>query len=154
MLKEFREFALKGSVLDLAIGVIIGAAFGKIVTSLVEDVIMPPIGLLLGKVDFGSLFIDLSGKHPSSLAEAKAMGAATLNYGNFLQNVIAFLIVAFVVFLAVRAINRFKREQPKTADSKVCPFCQTGIALLATRCPACTSELSPGDPERSEGSLR
>jgi large conductance mechanosensitive channel len=145
MLKEFKEFALKGSVLDLAIGVIIGAAFGKIVTSLVNDVIMPPIGLLIGKVDFSNLFIDLSGQHHNSVAEAKAAGAATINIGMFINNVIDFFLVALVVFLLVRQINRLKRTPaPPPPNTKDCPFCASAIPLKATRCPACTSQLAAG----------
>jgi large conductance mechanosensitive channel len=145
MFKEFKEFALKGSVLDLAIGVIIGAAFGKIVTSLVNDVIMPPIGLLIGKVDFSNLFIDLSGQHHSSVAEAKAAGAATINIGMFINNIIDFVLVAFVVFLLVRQVNRFRRTPPPAPpNTKDCPFCASAIPLKATRCPACTSQLAAG----------
>jgi large conductance mechanosensitive channel len=143
MLKEFKEFALKGSVMDLAIGVIIGAAFGKIVTSLVNDVIMPPIGVMIGKVDFSNLFIDLSGQHHNSVAEAKAAGAATINIGMFINNVIDFILVAFVVFLLVRQINRFRRTPPPPPpNTKDCPFCASAIPLKATRCPACTSQLA------------
>jgi large conductance mechanosensitive channel len=142
MLKEFKEFAMKGNVLDLAVGFIIGAAFGKIVTSLVSDVIMPPIGLILGKVDFSSLFLNLSGKSYSSLAEAKAAGAATLNYGVFLNNIVDFLIVAFAVFLLVRMVNRWNKPAPAAAPStKECPYCASAIPLKATRCPNCTSEI-------------
>jgi large conductance mechanosensitive channel len=142
MLKEFKEFAMKGNVLDLAVGFIIGAAFGKIVTSLVSDIIMPPIGLILGKVDFSSLFLNLSGKSYSSLAEAKAAGAATLNYGIFLNNIVDFLIVAFAVFLLVRMVNRWNKPAPAAAPStKECPYCASAIPLKATRCPNCTSEI-------------
>jgi large conductance mechanosensitive channel len=142
MLKEFKEFAMKGNVLDLAVGFIIGAAFGKIVTSLVSDIIMPPIGLILGKVDFSSLFLSLSGKSYSSLAEAKAAGAATLNYGIFLNNIVDFLIVAFAVFLLVRMVNRWNKPAPAAAPStKECPYCASTIPLKATRCPNCTSEI-------------
>lgn len=112
MLKEFKEFAMKGNVLDMAIGVIIGGAFGKIVSSLVSDVLMPPIGLLMGKVDFSSLFIDLSRTSPASLAAAKAAGAPTINYGVFLQSVFDFIIVAFVIFMLVKQVNRFKKDAP------------------------------------------
>jgi len=128
MLKEFKEFAMKGNVLDLAVGFIIGAAFGKIVTSLVSDIIMPPIGLILGKVDFSSLFLNLSGKSYSSLAEAKAAGAATLNYGVFLNNIVDFLIVAFAVFLLVRMINRWNKPAPAAAPP---PATITGAAAAA-----------------------
>jgi large conductance mechanosensitive channel len=142
MLKEFKEFAMKGNVLDLAVGFIIGAAFGKIVTSLVSDIVMPPIGLILGKVDFASLFLNLSGKSYSSLAEAKAAGAATLNYGIFLNNIVDFLIVAFAVFLLVRMVNRWNKPAPAAAPStKECPYCASTIPLKATRCPNCTSEI-------------
>jgi len=142
MLKEFREFIARGNMIDLAIGIVIGAAFGKIITSLVNDVIMPPIGLLLGKVDFSNLFINLSGTAYASLDEAKKAGAATLNYGVFLNTVIEFLIIAFVIFLLVKQINRLKRPAPAAAPTtKECPFCFTEIPIKATRCPHCTSEL-------------
>src|SRR5262249_42852544 len=144
MFKEFKIFAMRGNVLDLAVGVIIGAAFGKIVTSFVNDVLMPPIGLLVGKVDFSSLFIDLSGQHHATMAEAKAAGAATFNYGVFINNIIDFILVAFAVFLLVRQVNRFNREPeaaPAAPTTKDCPFCLSSIALKATRCPNCTSQL-------------
>lgn len=144
MFKEFKEFAMKGNVVDLAIGIIIGGAFGKIVSSFVSDILMPPIGLLLGKVDFSNLFIPLSGKSYASLQEAKAAGAATLNYGVFFNTVLDFLIVAFAVFLLVRQINRLKREEqpaPAPVTTKECPFCMSVIPLKATRCAQCTSEL-------------
>ena len=145
MLKEFKEFALRGNVIDLAVGVIIGGAFGKIITSLVNDIIMPPIGMLLGRVNFTDLFIDLSGKGYATLAAAKDAGAATLNYGLFLNTVLDFLIVAFVVFLVIRQMNRMKKPAPLTAPAapttKPCPRCISEIPLKATRCPYCTSEL-------------
>jgi large conductance mechanosensitive channel len=142
MLKEFKEFAMKGNVLDLAVGFILGAAFGKIVTSLVSDLIMPPIGLILGKVDFSNLFLNLSGKSYASLAEAKAAGAPTLNYGIFLNNVVDFVIVALAVFLLVRMVNRWDKPAPAAAPStKECPYCASTIPLKATRCPNCTSEI-------------
>jgi large conductance mechanosensitive channel len=142
VLKEFKEFAMKGNVLDMAIGIIIGAAFGKIITSLVGDVIMPPIGLILGRVDFSSLFLSLSGTHYDSLAAAKAAVAATINYGLFLNNVVDFLIVAFVIFLVVRQVNRWKKPVPAAAPAtKECPYCFSAIPMKATRCPNCTSEL-------------
>jgi large conductance mechanosensitive channel len=142
MWKEFREFAMRGNVVDLAIGVVIGAAFGKIVTSLVSDIVMPPLGLVLAQVDFNNLFINLSGTPYASLAEAKAAGAATINYGVFITNVIDFVIVAFVIFLVVRGINRLRRSPPPpTPTTRSCPYCVTTIPLQATRCPACTSEL-------------
>jgi large conductance mechanosensitive channel len=143
MLKEFKEFAVKGNVLDMAVGIIIGAAFGKIISSFVSDVLMPPIGLLLGKMDFSGLFVNLSGQSYPTVATAKAAGAATLNYGLFLNTIIDFLIVAFAVFLLVRQVNRFKR-QPPPADptTKDCPFCASAIPLKASRCPHCTSQLA------------
>jgi len=147
MLKEFKEFAIKGNMLDMAVGIIIGAAFGKIVTSFVEDVIMPPVGLLLGKVDFSSLFISLNGQPYASIAAAKAAGAPTLNYGLFLNNIISFVIVAFAVFLLVKTVNRLRRlgeaaaEEAEEATEKTCPFCRSQIAIEATRCPQCTSML-------------
>ena len=139
MFKEFKEFAVKGNVVDMAVGIIIGAAFGKIVNSFVNDVLMPPIGLLLGKVDFSSLFLNLSGKPYDSLATAKAAGAATINYGLFLNTVIDFAIVGFAIFLLVRQVNRLKSQPEKT--TKACPYCLSKIPLKATRCPSCTSEL-------------
>jgi large conductance mechanosensitive channel len=142
MLKAFKEFAMKGNVVDLAVGFIIGAAFGKIVTSLVADILMPPIGLIAGKVDFSGLFLNLSGKSYATLAEAKAAGAPTLNYGLFLNNVVDFLIVAFVVFLIVRVVNRWNKPASAPATTtKECPYCASSISLKATRCPNCTSEL-------------
>ncbi len=140
MFKEFREFALKGNVIDLAVGIIIGAAFNKVVQSLVNDIIMPPVGLLIGKVDFSSLFINLSGKSFETLAEAKKAGAATITYGLFINNLVDFTIMAFVVFLMVKQINRLRREEtPSSATTKDCPFCVSSIPLSATRCPHCTS---------------
>lgn len=144
MLKEFKEFAMRGNVLDMAVGIIIGAAFGKIVAVFVSDVLMPPIGLLLGKVDFSNLFINLSGKPVSTIAEAKAAGAATINYGLFLNSVIDFLIVAFAIFLLIKQVNRLKRQPepaPVVPTTKDCPYCLSSVALKATRCPHCTSEL-------------
>jgi large conductance mechanosensitive channel len=142
MLKEFKEFAMKGNVLDMAVGIIIGAAFGKIITSMVSDVIMPPIGLILGRVDFSSLFLNLSGAHYDSLAAAKAAGAPTINYGLFLNAVVDFLIVAFVIFLVIRQVNRWKKPVPAAAPAtKECPYCYSAIPIKATRCPNCTSEL-------------
>lgn len=144
MLKEFKDFAMRGNVLDMAVGIVMGAAFGSIVTSLVSDVLMPPIGLLLGRVDFSNLFISLTGRHFDSVAAAKAAGAATLNYGVFLNTVINFLIVAFAIFLLVRQVNRL-RPKPAPAPAgpvqKACPYCCSEIPLAATRCPHCTSEL-------------
>jgi len=142
MFKEFKEFAMKGNVMDMAVGIIIGAAFGKIITSFVGDVLMPPIGLLLGNVDFSNLFVNLSGTAYPSIAAAKEAGAATLNYGLFLNTVIDFLIVAFAIFMVVKQMNRLKRaEAPAPVTMKDCPFCASAIALKATRCPHCTSEI-------------
>ena len=139
MLKEFKEFAMRGNVVDMAVGIIIGAAFGKIITSLVSDILMPPIGLLLGKMDFSNLFLNLSTKPYISLSEAKAAGAATISYGIFLNHVIDFIIVAFAIFMLVRQINRMKR-QPEPA-TKECPYCISKIPAKAIRCPLCTSDL-------------
>lgn len=141
MLKEFKEFAAKGNVVDLAVAVIMGAAFGKIITSLVSDVIMPPIGLMLGDVNFNNLFISLSGTY-ATLEEAKKAGAPTINYGTFLQAVFDFLIVAFVMFLLIKQINRIRsgKEAPPP-ETKDCPFCIAVVPLKASRCPHCTSEL-------------
>jgi large conductance mechanosensitive channel len=147
MLKEFKAFAMRGNVIDLAVGIIIGGAFGTIVKSLVDDVIMPPIGLALGNVDFADLFMLLKAgaKSPppyATLAEAQAAGAVTLNYGVFVNAVITFLIVAFSVFLLVRAANRLKpQEAPAAPTTKECPYCRMAVPVAATRCPHCTSEL-------------
>lgn len=146
MFKEFKEFAMKGSLLDLAIGFIMGGAFGKIVSSLVNDIIMPPIGLLLGKVDFASLYINLSGKPYATLAEAKAAGVATINYGVFLNVLIDFLIVVLVMFLLIKQVNKLRRkpaEAPAVPTTKECPFCFSIIPIKAVRCPSCTSQLKP-----------
>ena len=140
MIKEFREFISRGNVIDLAVAVIIGAAFVKIVTSLVEGIIMPPIGLLLGGVDFSNLFIDISGKHPASLADAQVRGLPVIAYGVFLNDVISFLIIAFVIFLIIKAINRYKQVEVVEL-SKECPYCFSSIHIEATRCSACTSQL-------------
>ncbi|MFZ3199681.1 MAG: large-conductance mechanosensitive channel protein MscL [Candidatus Acidiferrales bacterium] len=140
MLKEFREFAMRGNVVDMAVGIIIGAAFGRIITSLVNDILMPPIGRLLGNVDFSNLFLNISGKTYPTLAAAKAAGAATINYGVFLNTVIDFVIVAFAIFLVIRQINRWNKPAPAPA-TKDCPYCFTAIPLPATRCPNCTSEI-------------
>ena len=141
MWKEFKEFIARGNVIDLAVAVIIGVAFGKIITSLVEGVIMPPIGLALGKVDFSSLFIDLSGAHPASLADAKAKGLPVIAYGALINDIINFLIVAFVVFLVVKAVNRMRAAPPPPPNTKDCPRCLTAIPLAATRCAACCTDL-------------
>ncbi len=141
MWKEFKAFIMRGNVVDLAIGIIIGTAFGKIVTSLVNDIIMPPIGLLLGRMDFSNLFINLSGQPYATLAAAKEAGAATINYGAFINTVIDFLIVAVVIFLLVRAVNRLRRQPEAAPTTKECPYCCTAISIKATRCPNCTSQL-------------
>jgi large conductance mechanosensitive channel len=145
--KEFKEFAVRGNVLDLAVGIVIGAAFGKIVTSLVNDLLMPPIGLLLGRVDFKELFITLSGASYRTLAEAKAAGAPTFNYGVFLNTILEFIIVAFAIFLVVRTANRLQTQPPPPdPTTQDCPFCRMSIPLTATRCPHCTSQLAPTRP--------
>lgn len=145
MFKEFRDFVMRGNVLDLAVAVIIGTAFGKIITSLVNDLLMPPVGLLLGGVDFANLFLNLSGTPYASLAEAQAAGAPTVNYGLFLNTVIDFVIVAIVIFLVVRTTNRMRRPAPAAAPAtRECPHCLSTIPLKATRCPQCTSELKVG----------
>lgn len=143
VLREFKEFAVKGNVLDMAVGIILGVAFGKIVTSLVEDIIMPPVGLLLGRVEFSNLFVSLTGVHFDTLAAAKASGAPTINYGLFLNSVFNFLIIAFAIFLLVRQVNRFRRQQevPAAPTTRDCPFCLSAIPLHAGRCAHCTAEV-------------
>jgi len=148
MLKEFKEFVMKGNVLDMAVGIIIGAAFGAIITSFVSDVIMPPIGLLLGNVDFSSLFVVLKeGKVPApyvTLADAKAAGAVTMNYGLFFNTVVSFLIIAFAIFMVVKNVNRMKREEqapPPAPTTRDCPFCLSAIPIKAVKCGHCTSDL-------------
>ncbi|MGH8751733.1 MAG: large conductance mechanosensitive channel protein MscL [Burkholderiales bacterium] len=149
MLKEFREFAMRGNVVDMAVGIIIGAAFGSIVQSLVADVIMPPIGLLLGNVDFSNLFVVLkqgaaAAAPYASLAEAQKAGAVTINYGRFLNSVVSFIIVAFAVFMLIRALNRLKKQEaakPADPTTKECPQCYSSIAIKARRCPHCTSQI-------------
>jgi large conductance mechanosensitive channel len=147
MFKEFREFAMRGNVVDMAVGIIIGGAFGTIVKSLVDDVLMPPIGLVLGGVDFANFFVVLkegaSAGPYAALADARAAGAVSVNYGVFLNNVVSFLIVAFAVFLLIRGINALRRQEaPAPPDKKTCPFCASSIALQAKRCPHCTSQLA------------
>jgi large conductance mechanosensitive channel len=141
MLKELKDFVMRGNLLELAVAFILGVAFGRVVTSLVNDVIMPPIGLLLGGVDFSNLFINLSKTPFSTLAEAQAAGAPTINYGAFVLTVLDFVTVAFVVFMLVRAVNRMQRPKPAAPTTRDCPYCLSIIPLQATRCPHCTSEL-------------
>jgi large conductance mechanosensitive channel len=144
MWKEFKEFAMRGNVIDLAVGVVIGGAFGKIVSSFVADVIMPLIGLLLGKISFENLFVSLSGEEYASLAAAQEAGAPTLNYGLFISAIVDFLIVAFVIFLVIKGINKLQKPEPvkeEAPTTKKCPYCFTEIAIEATRCPNCTSQL-------------
>ncbi|HWQ03209.1 MAG TPA: large conductance mechanosensitive channel protein MscL [Candidatus Nitrosotenuis sp.] len=144
MFKEFKEFAMRGNVLDMAIGIVLGAAFGRIVASFVDDILMPPIGLLLGKVDFSNLFLSLSGQSFETLAKAKEAGAATLNYGLFFNHLMNFLIVAFAIFLLVKQVNRLKRAEaavPAAPTTRECPHCLSTIPLKATRCAHCTSTL-------------
>ena len=141
MWKEFKEFIARGNVIDLAVAVVIGAAFGKIVTSLVESVIMPPIGMLLGKADFSNLFIDLSGQHLLSVAEAKAKGLPVIAYGVLINDIITFVIIAFVVFLIVKAVNRLRAAPPPPPNTQDCPRCLSAIPLGATRCSACCVDL-------------
>ena len=144
MLKEFKQFIMRGNVLDLAVGIVIGAAFGKIVSSFVADVLMPQVGRLLGKVDFSNLFIDLSGQGHPTLVAAKAAGAPTLNYGIFLQSILGFLIVAFAIFLVVQQANRLRRPQeaPPAPATKECSYCTSAIPVRARRCPQCTAEVA------------
>lgn len=147
ILKEFKEFAMRGNALDLAVGVIIGTAFGSVVSSLVNDIIMPPIGLVLGRIDFRHLFVDLSGAGYPTLAAAQEAGAPTLNYGMFIQTVLDFLIVAFAVFLIVRAANRLRaprgQQEEAPPSTRECPYCLSQIPLRATRCAYCTAEVEP-----------
>jgi large conductance mechanosensitive channel len=144
MFKEFKEFAMRGNVVDMAVGIIIGAAFGRIVSSLVNDVIMPPIGLLLGKVDFSSLFFNLSGTPYATLADAKKVGAPAIAYGAFLNTILDFVIVAFVIFLLIRQMNKLKKQPAAAAPTtKECPYCLSVIPIKATRCGHCTAQLPP-----------
>ena len=146
MFEEFKKFAMRGNVIDLAVGIIIGGAFGKIVSSFVADILMPPIGKIMGKVDFTNLFIDLSGGGYTSLAEAKKAGAATINYGMFINTLIDFIIVAFAIFLLIRQINRMKKEEEAAPPAtKECPYCMSSISIKASRCPSCTSTLEQGN---------
>ena len=151
MLKEFKEFAMRGNVVDMAVGIVIGGAFGTIIKSLVSDVLMPPIGLLMGGVDFSNLFLTLkdagAGGPFHSLADAQAAGAVTINYGIFINNIISFIIVAFALFMVIRGMNKLKRAEeapPAEPTTKDCPYCQSTIAIKAVRCGHCTSELKAG----------
>lgn len=141
MLREFREFIMKGNALDIAIGIVLGVAFGALIGSLVADILLPPIGLLLGGLDFTNLFVRLAGPPAETLAAAKQAGTVTINYGVFLNKLIDFIIIGFVLFLVVRQMNRLRRPAP-AAMAKECPYCLTQVALKATRCPACTSPLT------------
>lgn len=146
IMKEFREFAIKGNMIDLAVGMIIGTSFNKIVSSLVNDMIMPILGIFTGKIDFSQLYIALDGQSYATLAEAEAAGAACFKYGSFIAGLLDFLIMAFIVFLFVRQVNKIRNmtkepEAPKAPTTKVCPFCKSEISIEATRCPHCTSEL-------------
>lgn len=143
MLKEFKDFAMKGNVMDLAIGVVIGGAFGKIVSSLVNDIIMPLVGLLIGKIDFSNLFITLGNSHFNTIEEAKKAGVPTLNYGTFINNVIDFLIISFCIFIVINQMNKFlnKKKEEKLVDTKKCKYCSSDIPIDAIRCPHCTSHL-------------
>ena len=144
MLKEFKAFAMRGNVVDMAVGIIIGAAFGRIVSSFVNDVLMPPIGLLLGGLDFSNLFVNLSDGTYASLADAKDAGAATINYGLFITTVLDFIIVAFAIFMVIKQLNRMKKQEEAPAvepTTRDCPYCLTQIPIKATRCANCTSEL-------------
>jgi len=143
MLKEFKDFVMRGSVVELAVGVVIGAAFGKVVTSFVGDLLMPPIGLLLGRADFSTLFISLTGQPYPTLAAAKAAGAPTLNYGAFLQAIVDFVIIAFAIFLLIRQVNRLFPPVAAPVTTRPCPRCLSNIPLRATRCAHCTSEVTP-----------
>lgn len=148
MINEFKQFIMRGNVLDMAVGIIIGAAFGKIVSSLVDDVIMPPIGLLMGKVDFSNLFINLSSTEVQTFAEAKAMGLPIIAYGAFLNTLVNFLIVAFAIFLLIKQVNKLvPKHEEATVEPKYCPYCKMEVKEDATRCPHCTSELTPAPKE-------
>jgi len=149
ILKEFKEFAVRGNVLDLAVGIVIGAAFGKIVNSLVNDVLMPPMGVVLRHVDFKDLFINLSATPYPTMAAAKAVGAPTLNYGLFLNTILEFVIIAFAVFILVRAVNHARPKPAPPASTQDCPFCRMAIPLAATRCPHCTSDLQSAAGQRA-----
>ena len=142
MFKEFKEFIARGNVVDLAVAVVIGAAFGKIIASLVEGVIMPPIGLLLGKADFSNLFIDISGQNPVSLADAQLRGLPVIAYGRFINDIVNFLIIAFVIFLVIKAVNRLRAAPPPPPNTKDCPLCLTAIPVGATRCAACCADIA------------
>lgn len=143
MFKEWKTFLMRGNVIDLAVGVIIGGAFGKIVTSFVNDILMPPLGLLLGRMNFADLFISLNGQAYPSLAAAKAAGAPTLNYGLFINNLIDFVLIGTAIFLLIKQVNRLQKAEPTSApDTKECPFCCSKIPLAASRCPHCTSQLA------------
>ncbi|RZT00658.1 large conductance mechanosensitive channel protein MscL [Cuneatibacter caecimuris] len=142
MLKEFKKFIMRGNVIDMAVGVIVGGAFNSLVQTLINDVVMPLLGLLTGKIDFSNLFLALDGNHYESLAAAEAAGAAVVKYGSFIGGLIQFLIMAFVVFLVVKGINKLHHEEPAAPATKACPHCQSQISIKATKCPFCTSDLT------------
>ncbi|WP_035187505.1 large conductance mechanosensitive channel protein MscL [Alteribacter aurantiacus] len=153
-LKGLKEFATRGSVVDMGIGIIIGAAFGKVVSSFVSDIVMPPVGLLLGRVDFSNLYVNLSGGHYRSLSDAQEAGAATINYGVFVESVLHFVIIAFAAYLLILQMNRLKRLPKEAGRLKTCPYCFSDISLRAIRCPNCTSNLSKDKKSRSLGNYR
>ncbi|RNA67920.1 large conductance mechanosensitive channel protein MscL [Alteribacter keqinensis] len=153
-LKGLKEFATRGSVVDMGIGIIIGAAFGKIVSSFVSDIVMPPIGLLLGRVDFSNLYVNLSGGHYRSLSDAQEAGAATINYGVFIEAVVHFVIIAFAAYLLILQMNRLKRLPKEAGRQKTCPFCFSDISLRAMRCPNCTSHLGKEEENRPQPGYR
>lgn len=148
MLREFREFIMKGNALDMAIGIVLGVAFGAVIASLVADILLPPVGLLLGGLDFTNLFIRLAGPPAQTLAAAKEAGAVTINYGVFVNKVVDFVIIGFVLFLVVRQMNRLRRPEAAPATTKACPYCFSQVPLPATRCPACTSPLTAAEGAR------
>lgn len=146
--QEFKKFALRGNMIDMAVGIIIGGAFNSLVQSLINDLVMPILSLVAGNLDFSNWFLTLDGSHYATLAEAQAAGVATINYGSFISGVLNFIIMAFVVFVMVKALNKLHKEPPKIATTKICPHCQSEISLKATRCPFCTSELETEGEEK------
>ncbi|MGM8216747.1 large conductance mechanosensitive channel protein MscL [Bacillaceae bacterium W0354] len=154
MIDEFKEFAMRGNVIDMAIGVIIGTAFGKIVDSLVSDMILPPFGVVLGEVDFSNLYINLSGEEYGSLQEAEADGAATINYGTFINHILHFTIVAFAAFVTIKQMNKLKNLPSDSIRKKTCPYCSSDIPIRATKCPLCTSDLETKEGSKDEEPIR